>query len=259
MANQWLRLYSEFAHDQKIQMMSEAMQRRYIMLLCVRCSNGDVTLQDEEVTFLLRISNEEWQQTKAVFLAKNLIDDRNLPTAWDRRQFASDSSAERVARHRERKKEVCNVTVTPPEQIQNRTDTETEETKHKRSPRFDAQAHLSSLGVPEEVSADWIKLRKTKKSEVTKTAISGISSEAAKAGMSLADALRECCARGWAGFKADWLFRDQANARASPPRQSIHDKRAETIAGLTGRRNGNGTFERHNAERDITGESVRVT
>ena len=118
MANQWLRLYAEFAHDQKIQMMSEAFQRRYIMLLCIRCSNGDVTLQDDEVTFLLRISNEEWQETKAVFLAKNLIDDRNLPTAWDRRQFASDLSAARVARHRERKKEECNtgnVTVTPPE------------------------------------------------------------------------------------------------------------------------------------------------
>ena len=89
MANSWLRLYAEFANDPKIQMMGEAEQRRYIMLLCIRC-NGDVTLQDEEVAFQLRISNEEWARTKAVFLSKNLIGEDNKPTAWDKRQFASD-------------------------------------------------------------------------------------------------------------------------------------------------------------------------
>jgi hypothetical protein len=91
------------------------------MLLCVRCSNGDVTLQDDEVTFQLRISSDEWRRTKAVLLAKNLIDDRNLPVAWNKRQFSSDSSAARVAKHRETKKRQCNVTVTPPD-----TDTDTE-------------------------------------------------------------------------------------------------------------------------------------
>lgn len=125
MANQWLRLYSEFAHDPKIQRMSEAFQRRFIMLLCIRCSNGDVTLHDEDVTFQLRISNEEWAETKAVFLAKNLIDESNNPVAWDKRQFASDSSAARVSKHREAKKQACNVTVTSQNRTeQNRTETE---------------------------------------------------------------------------------------------------------------------------------------
>ena len=122
MSNPWFRLYSEFSHDPKIQRMSEADQRRFVMLLCIRCSNGDVTLQDDDVTFQLRISNEEWQVTKALFLSKNLIDEGNNPVAWDKRQFVSDSSAPRVARHRAKIKEACNVTVTPPEQ--NRTDTE---------------------------------------------------------------------------------------------------------------------------------------
>ena len=45
------------------------------------------------------------------------------------------------------------------------------------------------------------------------------------------------------------------NARASP-RQTIHDQRAETIAGLTGRSRKND--QNQNPERDITGESVRV-
>ena len=120
MSNPWFRLYSEFATDPKVQMMSESYQRRFIMLLCIRC-NSDVTLQDEEVAFQLRISNEEWAETKAVFVAKELIDSDNSPLAWDRRQFVSDSSAARVAKHREKKKNACNVTVTPPD-----TDSDTE-------------------------------------------------------------------------------------------------------------------------------------
>lgn len=123
MANQWFRMYAEFANDPKVQMLSETDQRRYIMLLCIRC-NGDVTLQDEEVAFQLRISNAAWSETKALLVSKNLVNEDNQPTAWDKRQFASDSSASRVSKHREAKKQACNVTVTP--QIQNRTDTETE-------------------------------------------------------------------------------------------------------------------------------------
>lgn len=125
MANQWFRMYAEFASDPKVQMLSEADQRRYVMLLCLRCSNERVTLQDEEVTFLLRISKEDWECTKAVLVAKNLIDEANNPTAWEKRQYSSDSSRARVAAHRERKKRACNVTVTPPD-----TDTDTEKEEH---------------------------------------------------------------------------------------------------------------------------------
>lgn len=121
MANQWFRLYSEFAHDPKVQMLSEINQRRLIMLFCIRC-NGTVTLQDEQVAFQLRISMDEWLASKATFIDKNFINNDNEVLNWDKRQFVSDSSAERVAKHRERMKQSSNVTVTPPEQ--NRTDTE---------------------------------------------------------------------------------------------------------------------------------------
>jgi len=72
MANQWFRLYSEFSHDPKVQMLSEVNQRRLIMLFCIRC-NGNVTLQDEQVAFQLRISMDEWLTSKATFLDKNYI------------------------------------------------------------------------------------------------------------------------------------------------------------------------------------------
>lgn len=129
----WFRMYSEFATDPKVQMLSESVQRRFIMLLCLRCGNGDVTLHDDEIAFQLRISNDDWLATKAVLVSKGLIDDDSSPLAWDKRQYVSDSSAARVRAHRERKKAAkkqgCNVTVTPPD-----TDTDTDTDIRAKSP-----------------------------------------------------------------------------------------------------------------------------
>lgn len=102
--NPWFRMYHEFATDPKVQMLSEADQRRFVMLLCLRCCNGDVTLHDDEVTFQLRISADEWSATKSVLTSKNLIDENNHPTAWDRRQYVSDQSNSRVQKYREKRK-----------------------------------------------------------------------------------------------------------------------------------------------------------
>lgn len=135
MSNPWFRMYSEFATDPKVQMLSEKDQRRYIMLLCLRCSNGDVTLHETEIAFQLRITDEELAATKQVLLTKGLINEDFSPVAWEKRQYVSDSSAARVARHRAKKKQPCNVTVTPPD-----TDTDTD-IKHTHTP-----------GAPEQVS-----------------------------------------------------------------------------------------------------------
>lgn len=140
MANPWFRMYHEFATDPKVQMLSEADQRRYIMLLCLRCSNEGVTLQDEEVAFQLRISSDEFALTKATLIEKGLIDEHCQPTNWDKRQFASDSSAERVRKHRrlkkQQQKQASNVTVTPPDTD---TDTDTELKTPLESPQGEAK------------------------------------------------------------------------------------------------------------------------
>lgn len=60
-------------------------------------------------------------------------------------------------------------------------------------------------GVSNSVWQDFLKLRKTKKSPVTETALDGIRAEATKAGYSLNQALETCCKRGWQGFEADWV------------------------------------------------------
>lgn len=129
----WFRLYAEFANDPKVQMLSEVDQRRFVMLLCLRCSNGDVTLRETEVAFVLRVTEAEWLETKARLLDKGIITQDNQPTSWEKRQFDSDSSAERVARHRANKKKACNADVTLQERQSNALETETETEKKRIS------------------------------------------------------------------------------------------------------------------------------
>ena len=60
-------------------------------------------------------------------------------------------------------------------------------------------------GMDARIWNDWIALRKNKKAAVTETALKGIEREAAKAGLTIEQALVICCERGWAGFKAEWV------------------------------------------------------
>jgi len=69
-------------------------------------------------------------------------------------------------------------------------------------------------GVSEQTWLDFKALRNAKKAPLTARALGGIAKEAMMAGMSLEAALRECCARGWTGFKADWTRSKQDEVAA---------------------------------------------
>jgi hypothetical protein len=77
--------------------------------------------------------------------------------------------------------------------------------------------------VPEKIVSDYKKLRKIKRAAMTQTAIDKIKTEAEKAGISLADALTICCARGWIGFDAEWLNTKTSNVRASTEKPEKFD------------------------------------
>lgn len=91
------------------------------------------------------------------------------------------------------------------EQIQK----EKKEEKEKKEKPQAASAPRSSVSKPDDVSdqtwTDWIAHRKAKKATVTETVLKSIQAEADKAGMNLEAALETMCARGWSGFKAEWV------------------------------------------------------
>lgn len=69
--------------------------------------------------------------------------------------------------------------------------------------------HIKTIQAPEGVSVevwnDFVAQRKKSRAVVSETVIKSIAKEAQKAGWSLEQALAECAARGWRGFKAEWV------------------------------------------------------
>jgi len=59
--------------------------------------------------------------------------------------------------------------------------------------------------VPEQVWTDWLSHRKAVKAPVTATVLTGLAREAAKAGMSVAEAMTTTVTQGWKGFRADYV------------------------------------------------------
>ncbi|MGO4379677.1 hypothetical protein AB4Z19_15485 [Pseudoduganella sp. RAF19] len=153
----WFRMYSEFAADPKVQSLPEVMQRRLVMLFCLRCSNTLGTLLDDELAFALRISADDLTATRALFVQKGFLDGEATGwqlANWDKRQMASDSSAPRVAKHRAKLKaqaeamarRIGNVT----ESAQNRTEQNREEGKPLGA---SAPGELPGFEPPPEVKA----------------------------------------------------------------------------------------------------------
>lgn len=130
----WFRLYAEMIHDPKTGTLTDSEFRTWIELLCIACeqeNNGNTGNTAEQLNWTLRRNVTE---TLPKLLQRNLIHENSQNevciTQWEKRQFKSDTSAERVRKHRENKRKIdCNVTETLPKRRgngleQNRTDTE---------------------------------------------------------------------------------------------------------------------------------------
>lgn len=78
------------------------------------------------------------------------------------------------------------------------------------SPKADSKVSPPD-GVSIQVWADFIKHRRVLKAPITDTAINGFRREAAKAGMSLEQALITSIENNWRGFKAEWIKTPQTS------------------------------------------------
>lgn len=139
----WFRLYTEMLDDEKVQMLTPELFKTWVNLLCVAASRDGILPPVEKLAFKLRVSSHDMQSRIEDLIIAGLIDvraDKSLqPHNWERRQWKSDDSAERVRKHRETKRsrnDDVTVTVTPPE-----ADKQIPDTDYVPSP---------SLGMPRE-------------------------------------------------------------------------------------------------------------
>ena len=133
-----------------------------------------------------------------------------------------------------------NSSSTPVEQVSNSDPTDVQLTNNQEPvtnnqlKNNSARKRAPVINRPEEVTEQaweaFLVHRKSKRAPVTDVVMEQIELEAKKANMSLDAALREICARGWTGFKAEWV-------RVSP--NSQHAKSDSKIDLLLGRRKPN--------------------
>jgi len=67
--------------------------------------------------------------------------------------------------------------------------------------------------IDEQLWNDWLIIRKKKDAPLTQTAWDMFITQVNKAGWTVDDAIKECCLRTWASFKADWVAPKQTFAQ----------------------------------------------
>ncbi len=227
----WFRAYTEMVDDEKLRLLAFEDRWHYVALLCLKGQgvlDNDDPLMLRKVAVKLGLDMRTLDDVVRRLSEVGLIGQDSLqPLAWDKRQMKSDSSAERVARFRAKKKQEydgsddSNASVTLPKRPGNALDketdkevdkeTDTETTTDKSSTRRKAPA-LEFSAWPREPSpdvfADYLRHRREIKAPLTQTAFNRLGAEAHRAlelGYSVDDFLAECMLRGWRGGKASWL------------------------------------------------------
>lgn len=128
----WFRFYYDSLNDSKVQSLSPETYKFWVNCLCLASQNDGVLPHQEDIGFALRLRMPATLKHLEKLRKSGLLDDNDgalSPHNWDGRQFKSDTSNERVKRHRKRS---CNVTgavtVAPPDTD---TDTDTEKRESK--------------------------------------------------------------------------------------------------------------------------------
>jgi hypothetical protein len=122
----WFRFYNETIDDPKMRKLDDKSFRIFVFLLCLASESkerGKIFEPDEDIIWRLRIKEKDYRKAISILESLDIISYENnvlIINKWEKRQFESDGSTERVKRFRERKR---NVAETPPdtdtEQIQN--------------------------------------------------------------------------------------------------------------------------------------------
>ena len=105
----WFRFYQEALDDPKVQNLSGELCKHWVNLLCLTCRHDGVLPAIPHIAFALRISLKKAKEVIKELQCAGLItkDENGLrPNGWEKRQFKSDTSNERVKLHRNRQRNV---------------------------------------------------------------------------------------------------------------------------------------------------------
>jgi hypothetical protein len=193
----WIKLYRDLLDDREWHKLDGDSAKILVSLWLIGSEDSGVIPSSEDLAFRLRISEKHIEKCLGQ-LGHWLISERYQ---YDINQSQKISATDIEVPLRDREE----------------TETETETEKK-------ATGVATPDGVSDSLWQDFKKLRTAKKSPITQTAISGISREAAKAGLSLPTVLEMCCERGWVGFKAEWTQEKRPAFLPPQPNETVPSK-----------------------------------
>jgi len=132
----WFRLYDDVLNDPKVQKLNGELFKLWINVLCIASKHGGVLPSLDDLSFELRLPTLVCKTEIDMLKAAGLIDgDKKLkPHGWEKRQYKSDTSTDRVKRFRERSRNVTETVSETAPDTDTETDTETDTKQNKRNP-----------------------------------------------------------------------------------------------------------------------------
>lgn len=137
----WFRMYAEAIDDPKLRLLAFEDRWHYVAVLCMKAEG----MLDEHaaspnfnrmVAAKLGLAARDADEVRRRLIEAELVDEEWQPTGWGRRQYSSDTSADRTRKWRQKNQQHNggqrhgDVTVTPPD-----TDTDTEPEKKRARKR----------------------------------------------------------------------------------------------------------------------------
>lgn len=126
----WLRLYTDTVDNEKLRLLAFEDRWHYIALLCLKQQgiiDSDDDIKERLIAVKLGVQLRELDEIKRRLTEVNLITQDYQPTGWEKHQYKSDCSTNRVRKHRKNKeKKQGNVTGTLQKRKCNVIDTDTD-------------------------------------------------------------------------------------------------------------------------------------
>lgn len=105
----WFRMYHETVDDEKLRLLAFEDRWHYIAILCCKCkgildSESDEAMLERKLAVKLGLQLRELEELKRRLIEVDLIDGNWQPMGWDKRQYISDHSTDRVKKHRKKQR-----------------------------------------------------------------------------------------------------------------------------------------------------------
>ena len=179
----WVKLYRDILDDLEWHELDPLAAKVLVMLWLIASENDGRIPDNKTLAFRLRLT--ELKTKEIIIKLSHWLDQDDIGVISNGYQLDSTETERETEVEKEKEKETK-----PPE------------------------------GVSLEVWDSFVKQRKASRAVITPSVIRSIEKEAEKAGWPLEQALAECAARGWRGFKADWVA-DKNLSKTGQTNQSV--------------------------------------